>query len=216
MHIQEIRNQAIFEEIDYVFLKEALKGYAQPRLKINAFLKAKDLIRIKKGLYVFGPKVARDPYCRERLANLIYGPSAISLEYALSYYGLIPEKVEEVTSITPRRNKHFNTPLGAFTYHYLHPKKYPIGISQLEFPGNRNVLFATKEKALCDFLILKSPSFTNTEELEHHLLEDLRIEEEYLFSLEKNQLIAIAKGYTHKNINMLINYLYGESHELSH
>src|SRR5207302_3122946 len=103
MHIQEIRNLAPFEEIDYLFLSGTLKGYAQPRNKIKAFIAHKDLIRVKKGLYVFGPKVARIPYCKELLANLIYGPSAISLEYALSFYGFIPEKVEELTSITVGR-----------------------------------------------------------------------------------------------------------------
>ena len=55
------------------------------------------------------------PISTEILANLIYGPSSISLDYALYYYGLIPEHVRVVTSITPQRNKIFNTPIGQFT-----------------------------------------------------------------------------------------------------
>ena len=61
----------------------------------------------KKGLYIFGKSVALQPYSKEVLANLIYGPSAISLSYALSYYGLIPERVHIVTSITNNRIKTF-------------------------------------------------------------------------------------------------------------
>ncbi len=212
MHIQEIRSKAPFEEIDYVFLKSVLKEYAQPRNKIQSLLKSKDLIRIKKGLYVFGPKAKRIPYCKESLANLIYGPSAISLEYALGFYGLIPERVEEISSITPRRHKEFTTPLGRFSYDHLHPKRYALGITQLEFPNNHFVLFATQEKALCDTLVLKCPLFRNKNNLEKFLLEDMRLEHEHLPKFDKKLIEKITKEYNHSNLYLLSDYLYGEHH----
>lgn len=216
MHIQEIRNQAPFEEIDYLFLTCVLKDYAQPRNKIQSLLKTKELVRVKKGLYVFGAKVARTPYCKELLANFIYGPSAISLEYALSFFGFIPERVEELTSITLRRTKLFNTPLGRFSYQHLPVARYSVGITRLEFPNNHFVLFATPEKALCDYLILKAPRLRNFKNLEVCLFEDMRIEEEYFFQLDKTLISEIANQYQDFNITLLLNYINGEQNAPRH
>lgn len=207
MHIQDIRNKALFEEIDYLFLKDTLKEYAEPRSKIRSFLKSKALIRIKKGLYIFGPEAARGPYCKELLANLIYGPSAISLEYALGYYGLIPERVEELTCITTRRNKHFSTPVGRFSYHHLHLRKYPPGIIRTSFPGNRFVLMASKEKALCDMLTLKLEPLENEAELKHYLFEDLRLEENLKENFDVKEITELASYYQNKNVDLLKNVL---------
>lgn len=93
MNIEMVRKLAEREEIDYQFLLSTLSEYARPRDKISEWLKSGDLIRVKKGLYVFGEHIALTPYSHEILANLIYGPSAISLSYALAFYGLIPERV---------------------------------------------------------------------------------------------------------------------------
>ncbi len=216
MHIQEIRNQAPFEEIDYLFLNGTLKSYAQPRNKIQSFLKAQDLIRVKKGLYVFGAKVARLPYCKELLANLIYGPSAISLEYALSFYGFIPERVEELTSVTLRRTKLFSTPLGRFSYQHLAITQYSAGITRLEFPNNHFVLFATPEKALCDYLVLKAPRLRNFMNLEKYLFEDMRIEEEYFLQLDNPLVTEIVNHYKHTNTALLLNYINGEKNASRH
>ena len=79
MNIYQLRQAAGREEIDYAFLLSQLREYREPRKKIQAWLENGDLIRVKKGLYIFGPKVTRRPFCQEWLANLIYGPSAISL-----------------------------------------------------------------------------------------------------------------------------------------
>ena len=126
MYLNQLRKSAINEEIDYLFLQDKLKTYAYPRDKITSLLKSGALIGVKKGIYIFGENLALRAYCKETLANLIYGPSAISLEYALSFYGMIPERVETITSITNKRDKTFNTPVGNFTYKYINPIKYPI------------------------------------------------------------------------------------------
>src|SRR5689334_21193947 len=98
MELDELRKQVAGEEFDYQILMDVLRAYDRPRDKIRAFLKKKSIVRIKKGLYIFGETLARNPPSREILANLIYGPSYISLDYALHYHGLIPERVESVTS----------------------------------------------------------------------------------------------------------------------
>lgn len=117
--IENIRKEIEHEEFDYQTLMDCLRGYARPRDKVSALLKKGSIIRIKKGLYIFGDLYRRRPYSREILANLIYGPSYISLDFALQHYGLIPECVEAVNSVTTGRSFRFVTPVGLFTYHKI-------------------------------------------------------------------------------------------------
>ena len=194
MKIEKVRKIAGREEIDYQFLISMLSDYARPRDKISEWLKSGDLIRVKKGLYVFGKSVALMPYSNELLANLIYGPSAISLSYALSFYGLIPERVTTLTSITPKRNKSFSTPAGEFTYTYLNPEKYPIGIELNTRSNKESFLIASPEKALCDHICLtdKKVKIIKTEEMHAYLVHDMRLDESSLMSLKSNELLKIS------------------------
>jgi predicted transcriptional regulator of viral defense system len=123
LHLQKAGH---FREIDYFQLKDALSAYANPHAKIRQLLANGALIRVKKGLYVLSEDYNNAPFSLTILANLIYGPSAISLEFALSYYGLIPEHAYTITSITPQRNKIFEAPVGCFTYRYLTMKKNEV------------------------------------------------------------------------------------------
>ena len=90
------------EEFDYPALMAALRGFANPHAKITSLLDKGEIVRVKKGLYVFGEHYRLRPYSRELLANLAYGPSFISLDYALARHGLIPERVEALTSVIVR------------------------------------------------------------------------------------------------------------------
>ena len=81
--IDPIQNQIQREEFDYQTLLDVLKDYRHPRDKISDYLRKGVIIRIKKGLYIFGEDYRKKPYSRELLANLIYGPSYITLDYAL-------------------------------------------------------------------------------------------------------------------------------------
>lgn len=211
MHISEIRKLSHFEELEYLRLKNILKNYSQPRNKIQQLLKSGDLIRVKKGLYIFGEKAALGPYCKEHLANLIYGPSAISLEYALSFYNMIPESVVEITSITLRKNKQFDTPVGRFSYRYLTAKKYAYGITQIDIEG-RNVLIAIPEKALCDMLIMKAPRLDSIDEMQEYLDNNLRLERRHLEKMNLRSLTAIASCYQHPNIDLLVGFVKEKYH----
>lgn len=88
--VSTLRKTIPWEEFDYQALLQALKDYAYPRDKITDLLAKGVIVRVKKGLYVFGDAYRTRPYSREILANLIYGPSCVSLEYALHYHGLTP------------------------------------------------------------------------------------------------------------------------------
>ena len=184
MFLQELRKKADGETIDYQFLMTLLGDYASPRGKLTQLLKQGSLVRVKKGLYVFGELLAREPYSLEVLANLIYGPSCISLEYALSYHGLIPEGISEVTSVTPKRDKYFTTPVGNFSYRYLHRRKYAMGIEQHGSLEKYPYLIASAEKALVDLLLLRDPILGNLEDMQEHLSENLRIDTTDLANLD--------------------------------
>ena len=199
------RKISLIEEIDYNFLKSALADYKQPRVKINEMLKNGKIIRVKKGLYVFGDELAEQPYVKETLANLIYGPSYISLEYALSFYGLIPERVEGITSITNKRNKSFSTPVGYFSYRYIHPDIYSYGVTLSEIDNYHSILIASSEKAIADILYFYT-RFADESELEKYLLNNLRVESESLTSLNLKNVNKLAKLYGH-NVNLFYNLL---------
>ncbi len=201
----QLRKTIPFEEFDYTLLTNALSSYSGVRQKINELLKAGIITRVKKGLYTFGPEYNQKPVCKEVLANLIYGPSCISLEYALSYHGLIPERVDTITSVTPKRDKEFQTPLGNFTYRYLGADKYPHGIEQVWIDQNHPVLMASQEKAVCDYIVLnKIEDDTNILEF---LESDLRIDEQNWKQFNPNVLRKLNKYYRNKNIENILEAL---------
>lgn len=205
LHLQKI---SLFREIDYVLLKNVLCEYAHPRTKIQQLLAKGALIRVKKGLYVLGKDYTNSLFSLTILANLIYGPSAISLEYALSYYGLIPERVYAMTSITPQRDKTFDTPVGRFTYRYLTMKKYTIGLTRLRLNDSRYIIIASPEKALLDKIYFSKPIvIQNNQDAENFLFEDLRIDENALETFDINLLTEIAMIYKNASVTAVSNYL---------
>ena len=189
--------------LDYGFVMDCLQDYRAPRVKLKHLLDIGALIRVKKGLYVFGKLFARGPHCLEVLANLVYGPSYVSLEWACQYYRLIPERVEVVTSVTMGRRRQFKTPLKLFTYDHLHPNAYAVGISQISFEENCRALIATKEKALADLLVLRRGRCRSLLQMKETLYEDLRIESEDLVDCDLERLERIHRSHPHSAVHYL-------------
>lgn len=148
--LEQLRRTIPFEEFDYQTLLDSLRDYAHARKKLTALLRKGDIIRVKKGLYLFGERHRRSPYCRELLANLIHGPSCISLEYALYYHGLTPERVKTVTSVACSRSRSFDTPVGVFSYRMIPRTALSTGMDRIELADGRSFLMAVPEKALAD------------------------------------------------------------------
>ncbi len=200
---EELRRNIAGEEFDYQSLLGALKEYERPRDKITALLRRGVIIRVKKGIYVFGQSYARRPFSREVLANMIYGPSYVSLEYALHYHGLIPERVEAVTSVSVGRNRRFATPVGLFLYRTAPLKAYPVGIDQAEVDG-RAFLIAIPEKALCD-KIYNDPGtgIRSQAEMREYLFASLRMDAESLKRLDADVVDDVAARYRSRKIRLL-------------
>lgn len=206
------RKNLQFPEFDYIELTDVLATYSQPRRIINYLLKKEYIIRVKKGLCILGEK---NPFCHLfstfRLASLIYGPSYISLESALSFYGLIPEAAYHVTSITSKRNKVFETPVGIFSYHYLDSIRYPLDTTISNDQAGRGVLIASPEKAVVDTL-WRQKSDLDDMGVEEFFFEYLRSDEEAFKSLDLRRLLVLVEQFrfSRQTKDSLLKFLFGK------
>lgn len=167
-------------------LLSVLNDYKTPNNKIFRWLDEGVLLPIKRGMYVVSPEVTGKPVSRLLVANLLYGPSCVSLDYALWHYGLIPEKVLEVTSVTTRRSQTLETGVGRFSYQHLPMDLYPIGMVSVQVDGGGYALLATPAKALCDRLVLtRQLRVHSVKSMQRFLLDDLR------FDADEAQLVDL-------------------------
>lgn len=206
--LRELRRDCSGEVFSYTFLMDHLQNYANPRGKIGRMLQSGEIIRVKKGLYVFGDEYRMEPIHRGVLANLIYGPSYVSGMYALSVHGLIPERVETVTSMTTERNKVFDTPFGRFEYLHLNLQRYTVGIDWREVGERERSLFASPEKALAD-VVSRQRDLKNCEALREFLVENLRVDEDHLQDLDSERMAKIAAVYGNPVVRLLKEVLNG-------
>jgi hypothetical protein len=186
-------------------LMPLLSDYANPSDFISRLIKRGELIRLKNGFYVISEKIEKEAVPYEQIANLLYGPSYLSFEWALSYYGMIPEGVYVVTSAAATRSKNYQTPLGTFEYFFLSHSRYAIGIDQKK-NSSGNFLIATPEKALADVVHHKSRNLSG-KDLLLDLLEGRRMDETHLKNLDKSLLAEIAESYHSRSVNNLINVI---------
>ena len=179
-------------------LLEELKSYDSPKTKLSRMVQKGECFQIVKGLYETDKNVSA-----HLLAGSIYGPSYISFSYALSHYGLIPETVYTVTCATfdKKKKKKYKTPYGTFSYRDVPPDAFPYGI-KLVNEGEYWYRIATPEKALCDQLYAISP-VKNTAELSDLLFDDLRIDEDELMNLNRNEIEKLRNVYHSTNIKRL-------------
>lgn len=180
-----------------------LSDYTNPEDFISRMVKRGELIRLKNGFFVIAEKIEKAPVPYEQIANLLYGPSYISFEWALSYYGMIPEGVYVVTSAVATRSKNYQTPLGVFEYTFLGHSRYTVGIDQKENLAGK-FLIATPEKALADLVHRKSKNLSSKDMLVD-LLEGRRMDEDRLKNLNKKHLSEIAECYRSQSVTNLMN-----------
>lgn len=199
---ERVREMIGGEIFDYEMLCYALRDYKKPRDAITRLIREEAIIRVKKGLYVFGKTLRREPLLLEPLANMIYGPSYISLDYALHYYGLIPEKVVTLSSMTSKRSKVFKTPVANFEYVHIHPAKMAVGLVAGGQENELNFMIASPEKALCDKLNDRK-GLNNVTDLYEYIVSGLRIEEADLKKMRTELIREISKVYNSPVIDTL-------------
>jgi len=201
--ISELRKAIPQEEFDYGLLMQALSSLKNPRQKVTALLRQGHMIRVKKGLYVWGKSWRKRPIQLEILANLIYGPSIVSSDWALSFHGLIPERVTVITSTGPKAPVEFRTPVGFFRYRRVPMAYAPLGLQRIEVHGT-GYLIASAERALCDRLFeipeLYRPS---RREMTALLKEELRIDEDAIAKISPELLAKLAEASQSPRIHQL-------------
>jgi len=204
MKIYKLRAQC-GEIFDYQTLLSALKNYAYPRDKISGLLRENEIVRVKKGLYVFGQAGGTRRYSHEILANLIYGPSYVSLDYALYIYGLIPERVETITSVTLGRSKSFATPVGNFSYRKIGSKAYKTGMEQAFDETGCAYLIASPEKALVDKLQSeRGLAIRSQKALTRYLSDNLRIEMSSVVKMDDSKISKYGVSYNSGKTAILV------------
>lgn len=204
--ITTLRRQISEDIFDYQTLMLQLGGYASPRDRISRLIASGEIIRIKKGLYIFEEVYRRKPLSSMYLANILYGPSYVSLDYALSHYGLIPERVMEVTSVTPERSREYQTPLGHFSYRHIPLKCFSSGMDLRVDSSGASCLMAVVEKALVD-KIHAGPSLRTVGELERYLFEDLRLNSSDLAQIDLSRITEYCTAYDSGKSALMLQYL---------
>lgn len=175
------------------------RNYKDANHKIQALVKKGKLIPLKRGLYETDGAVSG---CV--LAYEIMGPSYLSFEYALSWHGLIPERVTTYTSAVfgKRKQLKFENQFGVFTYRDVPEQIFPFYYIRETF-GNRPFFIATKEKALCDQLGKISP-IRGLRDFKEYLFDGMRLDEAEFASLDFGKIRRIAPLYHRTNLEQLV------------
>lgn len=179
-------------------LKENYRHYADPLCKIKRDADQNKIVRLVREIYETDKNV--NPLF---LAAPILSPSYISFDTALSYYGLIPERVVAITSVTLGigKNKTYVNYFGRFEYSDVPEKVFPNGLTLIK-ENDYATRIASKEKAICDSLY-KWRVTKIVKELKVLLFEDKRIDEEEFGRCDFFELLRLARLYRKNNLALL-------------
>jgi predicted transcriptional regulator of viral defense system len=197
--------------VNFIEFKQLFRGY--PAIAIQEIAKVAPgfsmrnlgnwqqkgyLMKIRNGWYAFADQTG-DEALLFAIANHIYTPSYVSLESALSWHGLIPEGVFQITSVSSRKTQVFDSPLGRFSYQTLAPRLM-LGYRMVVL-GDRRFKMAEPEKALLDFLHLR-PEYDRPE-----AVESLRINPLSIRDLDRDKLAQYMTLFANKSLVKRLKYL---------
>ena len=190
-------------------LLEILREYKRPNDKISELIKNGELVSLRRGLYVPGPSTGLPIPESFLIANHLRGPSYVSLEAAFSFWGFIPERTYEISSVTIKPSKKIKTPIGRFGYQQLPTPYYSYGIRSVELTTNQLVLLASPEKAICDKIVLTPMvNLRSVKQTRAFLLDDLRMDEHLLRTLNLEMISTWLEDAPKKSsLKMLISTL---------
>lgn len=160
------------------------------------------LVRLRQGYYTF-PEYKSKPDFSLYFANRIYRPSYVSLHSALAFYGMIPEAVLQVTSVTSLKTASFNNEFGEFSYKSVR-EELMFGYDLKPINDGRTLQLAKPEKALLDLLYLY-PFYNSKKEFE-----DLRLDEDFMHDdlnrkLLEEYVFLFSNKVLEKRVKLLIN-----------
>lgn len=150
-----------FRNMPFVRMRGAFMPAGRAQAMRNQLTRWQDkglIIQLKRGVYVLNKDDRKINPSRFFFANQLLWPSYVSLESALGYYGLIPEAVADVTSVTSKKTSRFKNKLGQFIYQHVKPAAFK-GYGSFKDEAGMAVFIAEPEKAVVDFLYLNLNKF---------------------------------------------------------
>lgn len=172
---------------------------------VKRAMKAGQLLRVRRGLYLIASKIRSCAPDKYALAAVIYQPSAVSLESALSYHGWIPEAVYTTTCVSPKRAQDFKTPLGVFSYKHVPPQGFYDGIVRHETALGITMV-ATPWRALADLMFTRHISWPSLSAL----LDDMRIDEQPVIASDDLVLAHLAERYPSIRVRKALQSILGD------
>lgn len=139
----KLKNFPIFSIMDIAKIDSSFH-----KQRLSEWQKKGYIRKIRQGFYIFSDLEISEGTLFI-FANRIHQPSYISLEMALSVYGLIPEGVYEITSVTSNKTTRLQTVVGNFIYRHIKPELM-FGYELKEYNGHYYKI-AEIEKAILDF-----------------------------------------------------------------
>lgn len=171
---------------------------------ISRFLKHREILHLKKGLYISAGFFSRNRSNISYsfyLANIIRTPSYISLWSALQFYNLTTEVIYGITSVTPKVTRSYTTKAGCFSYNsiktelfsdffLMEGKAIDGQLTRLDF------FIASPAKALFDLLYFKTRQFRGVRVKDIKIIvEELRIDIDEMDKKEQRKFYAMIKEY---------------------
>ena len=123
------------------------------RCQLSRWVKAGKLIQLRRSLYMLASPYRKKEAHPFFLANRMKVASYVSLQSALAHYGLIPEYVPVVTSVTTGRPEVMTMPAGTFSFKHV-KKSFFYGYTSLGLTDDESAFVAVPEKALLDLVYL--------------------------------------------------------------
>lgn len=124
---------------------------ADVRRQLSRWVATGRVLQLRRGLYALAPPYRRVEPHPFHVANQLILGSYVSLQAALAHYGMIPEATFSVTSVTHRRARDFDTPLGRFIFRNVKQDLF-AGYVAVELGPGVTYHIATPEKALADLI----------------------------------------------------------------
>lgn len=194
--MQAVTEMAIERGVRGVFTREQAAVWNRSRgARLDALLKravaSGEVRRIRRGLYCLSDRYTQGRINPLELAQLIHGPSYISLETALSHHGWIPEAVRAITSVCTDRSRAFDTPVGLFTFTRVPQRNFLAGVRRIATEEGKAFFLATPLKALADYVYVQQHNWRSAAPV----LESLRVEPESLVELTGGLFDEVMSAY---------------------
>jgi len=159
MNYAEFKNKA--QTFPVIFSRDLLMQEDKKqalRNQLERWCAKKLLIKLRRGVFLLNPNDRKIYPSEIYIANQLYSPSYVSMEFALGFYGLIPEAVFTFTSVTTRKTLHFRNEFAAFAYQHIKPQAFR-GFKAYKDKAGLTFFVAEPEKALVDFIYLNLEKF---------------------------------------------------------